>query len=165
MEINHLCWSYPPVISDLFPCTCHAVGNGSTVTQISHDRNSIRAQSLCNYMIKMYWFKPEGSIGLNWLEPHVCCIVLCLGVRVEERWIAVCLLHWDPTPLGCETSLQSLIAENKTCHHLSVKLETRIIFKVYRDCILLSNRQRSCTVLPFVIIQCPGYCIQYHMNT
>ena len=91
-------------------CTCHVVHVGSIVAQIGRDRNPIAVESLCNYVIKMYWFKPEGSIRLSRLVPQICCIVLCLGVLVRRRWsavclsvcLSVCLLHSVPTPLGCK---------------------------------------------------------------
>lgn len=92
------------VISDQVT-TCHAIGVGSIVAQIIHDRNPIRVESLCNYVIKNILIQPEGSIRLSRLVPQICCIVLCLGVLVRRRWRAVCLLHSVPTPLGCKAHL------------------------------------------------------------
>lgn len=135
--------------------TCHAVGVGSILSQISHDSNPIRVESLRNYVIKMYWFKLEGSNRLGWLVPWKtlhCALSGRGGVSVgkKRRWSIVCPIHSVSTPLGCKAhseSVQTTAKVIKTCHCLSAVSEATI--RLYRDWITsITGNGTVCIITP-----------------
>lgn len=67
----------------ILPAAAMLLGVGSILPQISHDRNPIRVESLCNYVIKMYWFKPE--VGTRWTCAPGEGTALCCMEKNQNR--------------------------------------------------------------------------------
>lgn len=83
-------------------------------------------------------FIPEGSIRLSRLVPQKYCIVLLVSLGWRDGALSVYILFqhlWDVKHIRNLSKTTAKVI--KTCHRLSVELETRI--RVYRDCFTLSN--------------------------